>query len=86
MNTQNYTKKKKDLNALDNHGGVVTHLEPDILECEVKLGLSKHSMDIPLKTRNKTTLVVVCCSVAIMSDSATPWTAVCQSSLSFTIS
>ena len=29
-------KKKKDLNDLDNHVGVITHLEPDILECEVK--------------------------------------------------
>ena len=38
MNTQNNTKKK-DLNALDNHGGVITHLEPDILECEVKWAL-----------------------------------------------
>ena len=27
---------KKDLNDLDNHNGVITHLEPDILECEVK--------------------------------------------------
>ena len=27
---------KKDLHDLDNHDGVVTHLEPDILECEVK--------------------------------------------------
>jgi len=27
---------KKDLNDPDNHDGVVTHLEPDILECEVK--------------------------------------------------
>ena len=27
---------KKDLNDLDNHHGVITHLEPDILECEVK--------------------------------------------------
>ena len=33
-NTQkNYTKK--DVNDLDIHNGVVTHLEPDILECEV---------------------------------------------------
>ena len=30
---QEYTK---GLNDLDNHDGVVTHLEPDILECEVK--------------------------------------------------
>ena len=27
---------KKDLHDLDNHGGVITHQEPDILECEVK--------------------------------------------------
>ena len=27
---------KKDLNDSDNHNGVITHLEPDILECEVK--------------------------------------------------
>ena len=34
-NTQkNYTKKY--LNDQDNHDGVITHLEPDILECEVK--------------------------------------------------
>ena len=30
---------KKDLKDLDNHNGVVTHLEPDILECEVKWAL-----------------------------------------------
>ena len=29
-------KKKNSLNNWDNHGGVVTNLEPDILECEVK--------------------------------------------------
>ena len=34
-NTQNYTKKK-NLHNPDNHYGVITHLEPDILECEVK--------------------------------------------------
>ena len=26
----------KDLNDADNHDGVITHLEPDILECEIK--------------------------------------------------
>ena len=31
---KNYTKK--DLHDSDNHDGVITHLEPDILECEVK--------------------------------------------------
>ena len=30
---------KKDLNDLDYHDGVITHLEPDILECEVKWAL-----------------------------------------------
>ena len=30
---------KKDLNELDNYDGVVSHPEPDILECEVKLVL-----------------------------------------------
>ena len=30
---------QKGLNVLDNHDGVVTHLEPDILECEVKWAL-----------------------------------------------
>ena len=29
-------KKKKDLNDSDNHNGLITHLESDILECEVK--------------------------------------------------
>ena len=32
-------KTKKDLNDPDNHDGVITHLEPDILECEVKWAL-----------------------------------------------
>ena len=30
---------KKDLSDPDNHNGVITHLEPDILECEVKWAL-----------------------------------------------
>ena len=36
--SQEYTEElyKKDLNDPDNHNVVVTHLEPDILECEVK--------------------------------------------------
>ena len=38
---QEYTEEsyKKDLKDPDNHGDVITHLEPDILECEVKLAL-----------------------------------------------
>ena len=36
---------KKDLNDPDNHKGVITHLEPDILECEVKWALGSISMN-----------------------------------------
>ena len=43
---QEYTEElyKKDLHDLDNHYGVITHLEPDILECEVKLALESITM------------------------------------------
>ena len=38
---QKYTEElyKKDLHNPDNHNGMITHLEPDILECEVKWAL-----------------------------------------------
>ena len=38
---QEYTEElyKKDLHNPDNHDGVITHLEPDLLECEVKWAL-----------------------------------------------
>ena len=38
---QEYTEEpyKKDLHSQDNQDGVITHLEPDILECEVKWAL-----------------------------------------------
>ena len=41
---QEYTEElyKKDLHDPDNHDGVITHLEPDILECKVKWALRKH--------------------------------------------
>ena len=44
---QEYTEElyKKGLNDLDNHDGVVTHLEPDILECEVKGALGSFTMN-----------------------------------------
>ena len=32
---------KKDLHDQDNHNGVITHLEPDILECEIKCALER---------------------------------------------
>ena len=42
-----YTEElyKKDLNDPDNHDSVITHLEPDILECEVKLALGSITMN-----------------------------------------
>jgi len=40
---QEYTKElyKKDLHNPDNHNDMITHLEPDILECEVKWALGR---------------------------------------------
>ena len=44
---QEYTGElyKKDLHDTDNHGGVITHLEPDILECEIKWALRSITTD-----------------------------------------
>jgi len=44
---QDYTEElyKKDVNDPDNHNGVITHLEPDILECEVKWALGSIPMN-----------------------------------------
>ena len=44
---QKYTEElyKKDLHDPDNHDDVITHLEPDILECEVKSALESITMD-----------------------------------------
>ena len=36
--------QKKDLHDPDNHNGVISHLEPDILECEVKWALESITM------------------------------------------
>ena len=42
---QEYTELHKDLHDPDNHDGVITHLEPDILECEVKWALGSITMN-----------------------------------------
>ena len=44
---QEYTEElyKKDVHDPDNHDGVITHLEPDILECEVKWALGSITMN-----------------------------------------
>ena len=46
---QVYTEKlyKKDLNDPENHDGVIAHLEPDILECEVKWALGSITTNKP---------------------------------------
>ena len=46
---QEYTEElyKKDLNNVDNHNGMITHLEPDILECEVKWALGNITTNKP---------------------------------------
>ena len=47
MSWQEYTEElyKKDLHDPDNHDGVITHLKPDILECEVKWALGSITMN-----------------------------------------
>ena len=44
---QEYTEKiyKNDLSDPDNHDGVITHLQPDILECKVKCSLGSITMN-----------------------------------------
>ena len=44
---QEYTQAltKKGLNDLDNHDGMINHLEPDILDCEVKWSLGSIAMN-----------------------------------------
>ena len=44
---QEYTEElyKKDILDPDNHDGVITHLDPDILECEVKWALKRITMN-----------------------------------------
>jgi len=46
-----YTEElyKKDLHDPDNHDGVITHLEPDILECEVMWALGSTLQTKPVK-------------------------------------
>ena len=70
---QEYTDKlyKKDLHDPDNHDGVITHLEPDILECEVKWALESITTDkaskgdrIPteLSIASKKMMLLKCCT------------------------
>ena len=61
---------KKDLHDPDNHNGVITHLEPDILECEGKWALGSITMNtarggdgIPVELFQILNAVKVLCSV-----------------------
>ena len=67
---------KKDLHNADNHDGVITHLEPDILEFKVKLALGSISMNKAQFSSLK--------SLSRIRLFATPWTAARQASLSIT--
>ena len=50
---QEYTEVlyKQDLHDPDNHGGVITHLEPDILECKVKWALGGIANNVIVELR-----------------------------------
>ena len=60
---------KKDLHDPDNHNGVIAHLEPDILECEVKWALGSITMNkasggdgIPVEFKSWKMMLWKCCS------------------------
>ena len=55
---------KKELNEPDNHSGVITHLEPDILECEVKWALGSMTTN---KARGKEYIKAVYCHLAYLT-------------------
>ena len=56
---QEYTKlHKKDLHDPDNHDGVITHLELDILECEVKWASGSITTNKASQTHSKRYMVV----------------------------
>ena len=68
---QEYTEEqyKKDLNAPDSHDGMITHLEPDILEYEVKWALGSITMNkaiggdvIPAELFHILKMLLNCCT------------------------
>ncbi|XDB61955.1 hypothetical protein AB1E18_015312 [Capra hircus] len=79
---QEYTEElyKNDLHDPDNHDGVITHLEPDILECEVKWALESITMNkasggyLPLNiskiSENQSTAVSTSISLVLWHSSA----------------
>ena len=69
---KNYTKK--DLKDPDNLNGVVTHLEPDILECEIKRALGSITTNKPAATAAK--LLQSCPTLCDPGDSSPPGSAI----------
>ena len=66
---QEYTEElyKKDLHDPDNQDGVITHLEPDVLECEVKWALGRITMNkasggdgIPVELFQRNMYIIIC--------------------------
>ena len=74
---QEYTELyKKDLNDLDNHDGVITHLEPDILECEAKWTLGSITMN---KASGREGIPVELFQM-LKCDAVKVWRSICQQS------
>ena len=73
---QEYTEKlyRKDLHDTGNHDGVITHLEPDILECEVKWALGSITMN---KTVGGDTIPVELFQI-LKDDAAKVLPSICQ--------
>ena len=72
---QEYTELyKKDLHNEDNHDGVITHPEPDILECEVKWALGSITMNKP---RGGDGILVELCQI-LKDDAVKVLHSICQ--------
>ena len=73
---QEYTEElyKRDLHVPDNHDGVITHLEPDILECEVKWALGSIIMH---KVSEGARIPVELFQI-LKDDAVNVWHSVCQ--------
>ena len=71
-NTQNYTKK--GLHDPDNHDGVITHIQPDILECEVKWALG----NITTNEDNRCDEIPVELFQILKDDAVKVWHSICQ--------
>ena len=84
---QEYTEelyKKKNHNDPDNHDGVITHLEANILECEVKLALGSTIMNKASGSNGM--LLLLLSRFSCVRLCATPQTAAHQASLSLGLS